>query len=73
MEGIKNWQVFIHDKGMMVPGVLGKYGRAYDQLTSVTRVDKKENTDLGTKIRKLFEFVVAKELTSYMPGLFLIV
>ena len=73
MEGIKNWQVFIHDKGMMVPGVLGKYGRAYDQLTSVTRVDKKENTDLGTKIRKLFEFVVAKELTSYMPGLLLIV
>ena len=70
MEGIKNWQVYIHDKGMMVPGVLGKFGRAYDQLTSVTKNDKTENSDFtASKIRKLFEFVVDKELTSYMPGL----
>ena len=55
---------------MMVPGVLGKFGRAYDQLTSVTKNDVTKNSDVTTaKIRKHFAFVVSKMLTSYMPGI----
>ena len=54
----------------MVPGVLGKFGRAYDQLTSVTKNDVTKNSDVTTaKIRKYFAFVVSKVLTSYMPGI----
>ena len=70
LRDIKNWQIFIHDSGMMVPGVLGKFGRAYDQLTSVNKNDITKNSDITTpKIRKHFAFVVSKVLTSYMPGL----
>ena len=54
----------------MVPGVLGKFGRAYDQLTAVTKDDITKNSDVTTsKIRKHFGFVVSKVLTKYMPGL----
>ena len=53
----------------MVPGVLGKFGRAYDQLTSVTKNDVTKNSVTTAKIRKHFSFVVSKVLTSYLPGI----
>ena len=69
MDLIINWKVFIHDKGMMVPGVLGKYGRAYDQLTSLTISEKLMMKGQGLqKISKSFGYVVSRVMTYYMEG-----
>ena len=69
MDLIINWKVFIHDKGMMVPGVLGKYGRAYDQLTTLTISEKlmMKKQELH-KISKCFGYVVSRVMTDYMEG-----
>ena len=50
---------------MMVPGILGKYGRAYDQFTGMTDLTSK---DRPSKIIENFGFVISRLLTSYMPG-----
>ena len=65
---IKNWQVFIHDKGMMVPGILGKYGRAFDHLNGITESDKGSNIKDLDAIRKISAFIVSRVMTSHMEG-----
>ena len=65
---IKNWQVFVHDKGMMVPGILGKYGRAFDHLPGLTKSDKILQVSADT-IMKNYGFIVSRVSMSRIEGM----
>ena len=52
----------------MVPGILGKYGRAFDHLTGITKSDKGGNLFTVDTIVKHFAFIVSRMMTSRMEG-----
>ena len=51
----------------MVPGILGKYGRAFDHLIGLTKSDK-SGTDIFDKIMKNNVFIVSRVMTLRMEG-----
>jgi hypothetical protein len=62
--GVQLWTVYVHDLGMMVPGMLGSYGRAFNKLKAMTpeQYRKKEAA------RIIFELEISKVETNSMPG-----
>ena len=72
MRVLSKWDVYIHDKGMMVPGVLGKYGRAFDMLSALSLHEQRRlaGNDAGfIRITQYNAFLVSRVLTNYLQGL----